>query len=278
MQHQEGRFSTHSGDELYYQYWLPEQRPKAAIVLVHGFGEHCGRYLNLVERVVPAGYAIFGVDHIGHGKSSGERAYVENFEHYTRDLAEYLGRVKQIQPDVPLFLVGHSMGGLIAANFLLAHQGDFIGAVLSGSLVKPPSNVSPILLAAAKLLAKIIPRARLLPFDANTVSRDPQVVAAYVGDPLVYNKSASLKLSDELLAGMNHLIENAGQIHLPVLILHGGADRAVDPESSELLHELVSSEDKTLRIYDGLYHELYNEPEHPEVIAEVLEWLDGQLG
>ena len=182
-----------------------------------------------------------------------------------------------MQPDVPLFLVGHSMGGLIAANFLLAHQAEFVGAVLSEPLVKSPSNLSPVLILIAKLLAKIVPRARLIPVEADGISRDPDVVTAYLEDPLVYNRPATLKLSDELLAGMKHLVENADQIQLPLLILHGGADRVVDRESSDFLHERVTSDDKKLQIYDGLSHELYNEPEHPEVIADVLKWLDAHM-
>lgn len=277
MKHQEGTFKGIRGATIYYQSWLPEGEPKAVLLIVHGLAEHSGRYMNVVNRFVPAGYAVYGVDHIGHGKSSGTRVYVERFEDYTDTLKTYFDMVSRWQPDKPVFLVGHSMGGLIGAVYLLDYQKELAGAVLSGPAVKVPGNVSPAVIFVGKVISALMPRMGMIGLEAEGVSRDPAVVQAYINDPLVCRGKVTARLSAEFLRAIRRVTAEAANMSLPILILQGSADRLVDPKGAQMLYDAVSSADKTIKIYDGLYHEVYNEPEHDKVLGEVEAWLETHL-
>ena len=148
MQHYEGTLRGIRGNDIYYQGWRPDGACRAVLVIVHGLAEHGGRYANLVERLVPRGYAAYALDHPGHGRSGGPRAYIGRFHEFTDGVALFVDRVRELEPDRPLFLVGHSMGGLIGALYLIRHQGVCTGAILSGPSVKKPDNVSPVTIAA----------------------------------------------------------------------------------------------------------------------------------
>jgi alpha-beta hydrolase superfamily lysophospholipase len=278
MKHQEGFFKGLRGANIYFQSWLPESEPKAALLIVHGLAEHSGRYMNVVNHFVPLGYAVYGIDHLGHGKSDGTRVYVERFDDYTNTLKIYFGMIQRWQPDKPIFLVGHSMGGLISAVYLLDHQGELAGAVLSGAAVKVPSNITPGLLLVGKMLSALIPKFGLLGLDADGVSRDPGVVKAYVNDPLVHTGKTTARLSAEMLKAMEYVGGQAARITLPIMIVQGSADKLVDPAGAQMLYDAVSSADKEIRIYDGLYHEVFNEPEHDKVLRDVEIWLEAHLG
>jgi acylglycerol lipase len=279
MKHSEGFFEDAHSDKHYYQYWLPDGPPKAVLLVVHGLAEHSGRYGNLVGHFVPLGYAVYGIDHIGHGKSDGTRAYVDRFEDFLEPLRTYYGMVREWQRGRPVFLIGHSMGGLIAAAHLLENQEDLKGAVLSGPSVKIPDNISQAVIFIGKVLSALIPKAGILALalDPSGVSRDPAVVRAYVDDPLVHTGKITARLGAELLKTMRHVAAEAGRIRLPILILQGGADKLVDPAGARMLYDLVGSTDKTLKVYDGLYHEVYNEPERQQVLHDVQAWLDRHL-
>ena len=277
MQHQDGFFKGVRDANIYYQSWLPDGDPKAVLLIVHGLAEHCGRYMNVVDHLVPDGYAVYGLDHIGHGKSDGTRVYVERFTDYTDTLKTFFDMVRAWQPEQPIFLVGHSMGGLIAAAYLLDHQEAFAGAVLSGPSVKPPDNISPVTLFLGKTLSNIAPKMGLLALDADGVSSDPAVVQSYVNDPLVYTGKTTARLAAELLKEMQRLTANAGNITLPILIVQGGDDKLVDPSGAQMLYASVSSPDKTLHVYDGFYHEVFNEPEHERVLGDVETWLEAHI-
>jgi alpha-beta hydrolase superfamily lysophospholipase len=278
MKHQEGFFKGFRETNIYFQYWLPESEPKAVLLTVHGLAEHSGRYMNVVNHFVPLGYAVYGIDHLGHGKSDGTRVYVEHFDDYTNTLKIYFDMVHRWQSDKPVFLVGHSMGGLISAVYLLDHQTELAGAVLSGPVVKVPSNITPVFLLMGKILSSLIPRFGLLGLDANGVSRDPMVVKAYVNDPLVHTGKTTARLSNELLKAMQHVTGQAAKITLPIMIVQGSADKLVDPAGAQMLYDTVSSADKEIRIYDGFYHEVFNEPEHDKVLQDVEMWLEAHLG
>lgn len=279
MNHLEGNFklAKHDNAAIYYQGWLPEGKPRAALLIVHGLAEHSGRYGNLVNRLVPAGYAAYGVDHYGHGKSAGDRVYVDRFGTYIETLECYQSMIQSWQPGLPLFLVGHSMGGLIGAYYLLDHQTGLAGAVLSGPAVKIPSNISGATILVGKTLSALAPKTRLLPLEAAAISRDPEVVKAYVTDPLVYTGKMTARLSAEMLKAMQRVTAEASKITLPILILNGGADRLVDPEAARMLFAGVSSVDKKLIIYEGYYHEVYNEPEREIPLNDVEIWLNNHL-
>jgi len=278
MQHQAGNFKGARNIDIYYQFWLPDGDVKAVLLVVHGLAEHSGRYMNLVNHFVSSGYAVYGLDHPGHGKSGGSRVYAKRFEEFTQTLKIYAEMVRKWQPDKPVFLVGHSMGGLISAVYLLDHQAELSGAVLLGASVKVPHNISKATILIGKLLSALMPKFGLIGLDAADVSRDPSVVQAYVSDPLVHTGKTTARLAAELLKAMQRVSAEAAGIRLPVLLVHGGADRLVEPDSSQILCDKISSADKTLRIYDGLYHEVFNEPEHDQVLRDVEAWLEAHLG
>ncbi len=277
MTHQDGFFKGIRNAGIYFQNWRPESDPKAVLILVHGLAEHCGRYMNLVNHFVPLGYAVYGFDHVGHGKSDGARVHVKRFEDFTETLHMFLEKVRQEQPGKPHFLVGHSMGALISAAYLLDYSPDLSGAVLSGPGVKVPDTITPTTIFLGKLFSNVMPRLGLIGLDPEWVSRDPDVVAAYVNDPLVYTGKTTARLAAELLKTMHRVCAEASRITLPLLIIQGGDDRLVDPAGARLLYDFVSSTDKTIQVYDGLYHEIFNEPEHQEVLADVETWLASHL-
>ncbi len=277
MNHQEGYFKGVQGANLYYQGWLPEGRSVAVLLIVHGLAEHSGRYGNVVNYFVPRGYAVYGIDHPGHGHSDGPRAYVERFQDFLDPLKVFLGRIRDWQPETPIFLVGHSLGGLISAAYLLDQPDEPAGAILSAPSVKMPGSVSTLTLLAGKVLSALLPRLGLVRLEAEGVSRDPAVVRAYRSDPLVFTGKITARLGTELLKTMDRVLAEARKIRLPLLILQGAADKLVDPQGAQVLFDRVGSADKTIKVYEGLYHEVFNEPEHDRVLGDVEKWLAGQL-
>jgi len=277
MDHREGCFEGVRGARIYHQCWLPESEPKAVLMIVHGLGEHSGRYVNLVNHFIALGFAVYGMDHPGHGKSDGARKYVDRFEDFIANVKSYFDRIQGWQAGKPVFLVGHSMGGLISAAYLLDHQDGLKGAILSGPSVKIPGNILPIMVFIGKMLDALIPRLGLLKTAPEGVSRDPAVVQAYKDDPLVYKGKTTVRLVAEMLNAMLRVSREAGKITLPILILQGGADWIIDPAGAGMLYDLVGSADKEIKIYDGLYHEVYNEPEHPQVLRDVELWIEAHM-
>ena len=278
MSHETGFLNDKKGRRIFYQCWLPEGDPKAVLLVVHGLAEHCGRYMNLINRFVPLGYAVYGFDLPGHGKSDGKRVYVNRFEDYTAALALYLDKVRHLHGGIPIFLVGHSMGSLVSTLFLAQREPEFSGAVLSGAgVVKVSDNISSFTILAGKVLSLLLPKMGLIGLDVNGVSRDPSVVRAYVEDPLVYTGKITARLAGEFLRAMQEIPGQANRITLPILLLQGGADRLVDPAGAQMLFETVGSSDKTLKIYEGLYHEIFNEPERDQVLGDMENWLESHL-
>ena len=273
MNHVEGSFKGARNANIYYQAWLPEGDARAVLILVHGLGEHSGRYMNVVNHFVPLGYALYGLDHIGHGKSEGTRELVERFEDYISTLTTYYDMVKGWQTGKPVFLLGHSMGGLIASYYLLDHQANFRGGILSAPFVKVSDSISQATIIVGKILSVVAPRARLVTLDANGISRDPEVVRAYVNDPLVFHGKTPVRLGAELLKAMLRVRAEADRITLPLIILQGGGDRLIDPACGQILYDKAGSKDKTIKVYEGLYHEVFNEPERARVLKDVETWL-----
>ena len=261
MKHSESNFAGLGGLNIYTQSWLPDGDPRATILLVHGYGEHSGRYRNLVEWFVPRGYAIYALDHRGHGKSDGERVHIDSFTDYLVDLETYRQIVREAQPSGKHFLLGHSMGAMIAIAYAPAHLDQFDGLIISGGGLAtdrtPPTPQSPDL--------------------AATVSRDPAVVQAYRDDPLVYHGSPPPGRAAASKDTRAQLASLARSITMPIIIMAGADSPLGDGPRSEALFEAVSSSDKTLKLYPELYHEIFNEPEHPVVMADLEAWLDARL-
>lgn len=277
MKETEGKFKSIRDLNIYYKGWLPDGDVKAILFLVHGTGEYCERYTNVVNYFVPLGYAVYGLDHIGHGKSDGEREMLVRFEDFIPPLVTYREMVEGWHPGKPIFIYGHSLGALITAFHLLEHQADFKGAIISAPPVKVPDNISPLTVAFGRVLSTIAPKTGLIDLDTAMLSHDQAVVDAYNADPLVFHGKITARLSAEMLYAMTRVTAEAGTISLPLFIFHGSGDKLVDSAGSSMLYEKVSSKDKTLKIYEGLYHEVHNELEREKMFKDLEDWLQAHV-
>jgi len=273
MEHTEGRFQGLASTGLYYQCWLPQGEPKAVLVVVHGLAEHSGRYMNLVNYLIPRDYAIYSYDQRGHGKSEGPRCYIERFSEYTEDLGAFLDLVRKNHPQTKPCLVGHSMGATIAITYAIEHQDNLAGLILSATVLKPGQSVPRALATIAGLISALIPKMGTTVLDASAISRDKSVVDAYVNDPLVYRNRIPARSGAELLKTMQKLPPYLPRITLPVLIMHGISDRLAAPEGSQTLYDRLGTSNKILRLYQGFYHEIFNEPGRGQVFKDMEEWL-----
>ena len=262
---------------VFYRYW-PAEQPRAVALVVHGLGEHSGRYQHVADALCARGIAVYAPDHPGHGRSPGHRCHINAFSDFFPALDELREIIGQRHGDLPCFLIGHSMGGLIAGEYLLSRQQRFAGAVFSGAAFEVPEPPGAIAIFLNLVIAAVLPRLGVLQLDASEVSRDEDVVRRYREDPLVHSGKVSARLVVELFAAMDDLRASRAEITLPVLVMHGEADVMTPAEGSRRFMDGVGSADKTLRIYPGLYHEIFNEPEQAQVIGEVGDWLEAQLG
>ncbi len=274
MRHLTGEFKGRDNISLYFQGWLPEASPKAVVLVIHGLAEHSRRYMNLVNHLVPRGYAIYGFDLRGHGKSGGIRGYVKQFSDYLDDLKIFANKLRHDYEATRLFILGHSMGGTIALTYLPSHQDEFQGLILSGVLVRPAVNCSASLILLSRLLSLVLPKTGTIRIDAEAISRDKAVVEAYVNDPLVYRGRNKARLGVELLRVMQHLPSEASRINLPALLLHGVSDGLADPMGSEIIYEHLGSRDKTIKLYPDFYHEVFNDFGHEVVLVDLESWLN----
>ena len=277
IKHMTGYLKGQENLDLYYQSHLPPENPRAVLLVLHGLAEHSGRYTNVVDYFVSRGYAIYSFDQRGHGRSEGARGYVENFSHYLADVKTFFDMVREKHPGDKFFLASHSVGGTIAVAYSIYHQNEFDGLILSGATIKPGNSISPMKIALARLLSLLMPKLGVDVIDASAISRDQKVVDRYINDPLVYHGKIKARLGAELIRTMQTLPDQMPKIHLPVLILSGTADRLSNPEGSRLLFEGISSQDKTLKLYEGFYHEVFNEPGHKQVLSDVENWLNIHL-
>jgi len=268
-----GKLNGQGNFNLFYHGYLPTGGPRAIMLIVHGLAEHSGRYMNVIDYFVPNGYAIYSFDQRGHGQSEGMRGYVERFSYYIDDLKTFFDVVRGKHSDKKIFIVGHSIGGTIAIAYSLRHQDEFDGLILSGATIEPGSSLSPAKIMLARLLSLIAPKMGVDVIDASAISQDHEVVDAYVNDPLVYRGKIRARLGNELIRAMKVLPEQMPEIHLPVLIMSGTNDRLSNPQGSQLLYESVSSGDKTLKFYDGFYHEIFNEPGREQVFNDMEAWI-----
>jgi acylglycerol lipase len=277
MVHREGQFAGHGGLRLYWQAWLPDGDVHAVLLVVHGYGEHGGRYGNLVERLVPRGFAVYALDHRGHGRSEGPRGHVGRFAEFVADLHALRVRVEDEQRGKPLFILGHSMGGLIAVRYLLSHASGLSGAILSSPAFGIHNEPSRLLDWLGRLLSRIAPRTSFQGnVDPQYLSRDPTVGRAYAADPLVHRR-ASARFFTEFKWAMRNALDRAGEIGLPILILQAGADQLVQVRATEAFAASVGSEAKQFHLYPEFYHELFNETEKERVFDDLEQWLETRL-
>jgi len=276
MNHSEGTLTGYGGLELYTQHWLPEGEVKAVLAIVHGFGEYSGRYSNVVNWFVPKGYAAYAFDLRGCGRSPGQRGHINSFAEFREDVKAFLQWVGSQEPDKPLFLLGHSQGGLIVLDYVLHYPQGLTGVIASGpSLGGLP--ISPLLVGLARLLSSIWPGLTMdSKLDATAISRDPGVVETYVNDPLVHSLGTP-RLATELLQAMEWVQAHAAEMKLPCLIVHGGADRLALPEASRIFYEQMTIADKARHEYEGYYHEVFNDIGKELVLGDVEAWLEQHL-
>ncbi|WP_372733738.1 lysophospholipase [Nocardioides sp.] len=268
-------FSGVGGTTIAYDVYEPDGEPKGLILIAHGLGEHRGRYHHVAERLVALGLRVAIPDHRGHGESGGPRCDTRDVAEFTADL-ESLRKLTEIA-GAPTYLLGHSMGGLIALDYALDHQDKLKALMLSGPLVLPGEDQPPWLVAIAKVLGKVVPTLGTLALDPNSVSRDPKVVADYIADPLNFHGKVKAGTGAALLRKVQSFPERLPSLMLPVLVMHGEKDKLTNPEGSKLVNALAGSSDKTLSIQPGLFHEIFNEPEQDRVLDELTAWLEKRL-
>lgn len=245
---------------------------KANIIFLHGYTEHIGRYGWMIEQMNQAGINVFAYDHRGYGKSDGTRAYINRFSQYTEDLGVYLNQLKK--PELPTFLMGHSMGSLIGVDYLVNHlEHQFAGFISSSGALKIDESISPFLRKISGIMSKIAPHLKTIKLDPNALSRDPKEVVKYFTDPAVYHGGTKARLGFEMLEAMKSAQNNFHKINIPVLILHGTEDKLADPLGSQWMYDKVSSTDKKIEYFEGLYHEIMNEPEKDDVIKVLITWI-----
>lgn len=261
---------------VFYRRWNVDT-PRAVALIVHGLGEHSGRYQHVAEALAARNIASFAPDHPGHGLTPGHRCFINKFADFYPALDALRQQIEADYPGVPCFIIGHSMGGLIAGNYLLENQSRFTGAAFSGAAFEVPVPPSGIAIFINKILASIVPKLGALQLDASEVSRDAEVVRRYQEDPLVHSGKITARLLVELFAAMEHLKKRRSEIALPVLVMHGEGDVMAAVSGSQHFFDSVGSSDKTLRLYPGLYHEIFNEPEQAQVLGELADWLDAHI-
>ena len=270
--HEEGRLEGVGGLEIFWQSWTPTP-VRAVIVLAHGASEHSGRYGWTAEQLGERGYATFALDHRGHGRSEGARAYIDRIDHAVRDLDQLVDRAAAAHPGVPLFLLGHSVGGCISIAYAERHQDKLDGLLLSAPLAALEA-ASLAERVAGHVLSRVAPKLGVIPIDSTAVSRDPAVVHDYDSDPLNHRGKLPARTVHELAGTVASFPEDVTRLRLPLLLMHGTDDRLVPIAGSEMVDAQAGSEDKTFIRYEGLYHEILNEPERERVVADIADWLD----
>jgi alpha-beta hydrolase superfamily lysophospholipase len=277
MPHTTETFLARNGHRLHARQWLPDDTPRAHIVIAHGIAEHGDRYAHTAAVFTQHGYAVHAFDQQGHGHSEGERLYTDSFDDYRDNLVTYLERVAQGAENRPIFLLGHSMGGAVVAYAAVTWPLAVAGIILSAPALKPGDAIPPLLVKAAKPLGRWFPHLPTTVAEPHAISRDPQVIARYLADPLIPSDPVPARTGAEWLRAIGVITERAEAFSHPLLIFHGTADRLTNVEGSLQLYALAGSADKTLKLYDGLYHECLNEPEQDDVRALILAWLDQRI-
>jgi len=270
-------FSGRDGLRLYRCAWLPEAPPRAAVALVHGIHEHSGRYASLAGALNAHGYAVYAFDLRGHGRSAGQRAWIASFEELLDDVEVFLEQLRREAPGLPLFLLGHSMGGEVAAWLVITRQPCLDGLILSAPALGVGGKVFPVLRHLARFFSWLFPRLRLTRLGCRFMSRDPQVIEDFRNDPLVYHGKFPLRTGAEILRIIRRIQERMEEVQLPLLVMHGTRDFVTDCRGSRQLYERAASPDKTLHLYEGLYHEIFNEPERDQVIGDLIAWLNAHV-
>ena len=271
----EETFEGVSSLTIFTRSWRPTGRPRGILVIAYGFNSHSGQYAEVAEQFVAAGLAVFALDHRGRGKSEGKRFHVEKFSDYVDDLATFIRLVKTCEPGLPVFLLGHSAGGVISSLYVLEHQSELAGLISESFAFELPAPK--FALTALKGLSHIAPHLRVLKLKNEDFSRDRKIVETMNRDPLIAGENQTSKTVAELIRADERLRSEIPRITLPLLILHGTEDRAAKADGSRFFNEAAGSNDKTLKLYDGAYHDLLNDDVRKQVFSEILGWIEAQI-
>jgi acylglycerol lipase len=260
---------------IFTRSWRPVGQPRGVVVIAHGFNSHSGRYAEVAKRFVAADLAVYAPDHRGRGKSEGERFHVEKFSDYVDDLATFIKHTKAREPGLPVFLLGHSAGGVISSLYALGHQSELAGLISESSAFELPAPG--FALAGLKGLSYLAPHLRVLKLKNEDFSRDPQIVESMNRDPLIAGENQTAKTVAELIRADERLRTEFPRIKLPLLILHGTSDKAAKADGSRFFNKTAGSKDKTLKLYDGAYHDLLNDFGKETVVTDILGWIEPHL-
>ena len=275
IDNEKGTFEGAEGLEIFWQTWKGTAPARAVVVLIHGAAEHSGRYGYVVDRLVPAGFPIFSMDLRGHGRSEGDRMVIDRMGNALADIDQLVTRAREEVPGVPLFLLGHSMGGAIALEYALCHQ-DRIDALALSAPAADMDTASFQVRLVSHVLTRVVPKLGVFEVDSSAISRDPAEVEAYDNDPLVPREKLPARTIAEMANAISRFPVRLQSFHKPLLVMHGGEDRITSDRASRMVDENAASEDKTLIIYDGYYHEIFNEPEAERArpIGDLLAWFE----
>jgi alpha-beta hydrolase superfamily lysophospholipase len=267
----EDTFENAQGMQIFFRAWRPASRPHAVIVIVPGFNSHSGYYHWAAERLVEAGFAAYSLDLRGRGRSGGERFYVEHFSDYVSDVTSFADLVRSREPGRPLYVLGHSAGGVVACLYALEHQAELAGLICESFAFKVPAP--DVALSILKGLSHVAPHAHVLKLKNADFSRDPAAVAAMDADPLIAGESQPSLTVAEMVRADEQLEQSFPRFSLPLLILHGTADKATKASGSQTFFENAGASDKTLKLYEGHYHDLLADLGKELVMADILAWL-----
>ena len=276
VRHNEGFLRAGSGPRLFEQSWAPEL-PKAVIVLVHGFGEHSGRHEPAALSFAAGGYAVQAFDLRGNGRSEGRRCCVGAFEEYLDDTQAVVLHAGEKWAGRPVFLLAHSLGGLIASLCVVDGRVRPEGLILSAPAVRLGRDYSELKIAASLVIGRLLPRLPMVRFKSASISSDPEVVECYRNDALVFHGRTPARTASEIVRATRRLEASVERLSLPLLVMHGGEDQVADIEGSRELYSRARSEDKTLRVYDGFWHEIMHEPDGHVVLSETMAWMDERV-
>ncbi len=271
----EETFPSAKNVKIFVRSWRPPTAPRAVVVICHGVNSHSGQYIWVGEQFAAAGHAVYALDLRGRGRSEGERFYVEDVADYVSDVAGTIALAKSRHPGVKVFLLGHSAGGVVSSTYVLEHQSEVAGFICESFAFQVPAPG--FALAAIKGLSHIAPRLPVLTLKNEDFSRDPKAVEALNSDPLTAHEVQPAITVAALVRADERLRDEFPRITLPVLIMHGTEDKATVCHGSEFFHETAGSTDKTLKLYQGHYHDLLNDVGKEQVIADIKGWIDARL-
>ena len=269
-----GYLSAKDGKKIFWQGWRPADNVKALVIIAHGLGEHIARYAHLAGFLNQKGYAVFGSDHRGHGKTEGKRGHILAFDEYIEDFKVFRDSVVSRFPGKCSILLGHSMGGLIAVHYVLKYPTDFDGLVLSSAGLKVKIEVNPVKLALGRFFSKVLPGITMSnELDPHMISHDREEVRKYIDDPMVHDR-VSARWFTSFMAAIEQAQARAGEIKIPILVMQSGDDKLVDPDGAKEFFPKVASADKTLKYWEGFYHEMFNEVEKQKPYQFLLDWIE----